>query len=145
MDLANLTAGGGTRAGSVRAQRWSRGNGWITIALTDTIAALPAADANRAHYISLLNAMFAKLKATQQSGGYWTADVDHPAAFPAPESSGTSGVRRRQPAARLRRTRSNQGSASRSVTNPAWQHGQSPALPRARVTGALCRTLGEGT
>ena len=25
-----------------------------------------------------------------QSGGYWTADVDHPAAFPAPESSGTS-------------------------------------------------------
>jgi len=72
-------------------QRWSRGNGWITIALTDTIAALPAADANRAHYLSLLNAMFAKLKATQQSGRYWTADVDHPAAFPAPESSGTSG------------------------------------------------------
>ena len=71
-------------------QHWSRGNGWITIALTDTIAALPGGDANRAHYISLLNAMFAKLKATQQSGGYWTADVDHPAAFPAPESSGTS-------------------------------------------------------
>jgi rhamnogalacturonyl hydrolase YesR len=71
-------------------QHWSRGNGWIVIALTDTIAALPAGDANRAHYIALLNAMFAKLKATQQSGGYWTADVDHPAAFPAPESSGTS-------------------------------------------------------
>jgi len=71
-------------------QHWSRGNGWITIALTDTIAALPSGDANRAHYISLLGAMFAKLKATQQAGGYWTADVDHPAAFPAPESSGTS-------------------------------------------------------
>jgi unsaturated rhamnogalacturonyl hydrolase len=71
-------------------QHWSRGNGWIVIALTDTIAALPAGDANRAHYISLLGAMFAKLKATQQKGGYWTADVDHPAAFPAPESSGTS-------------------------------------------------------
>jgi len=71
-------------------QHWSRGNGWIVIALTDTIAALPAGDANRAHYISLLQAMFAKLKSTQQSGGYWTADVDHPAAFPAPESSGTS-------------------------------------------------------
>ena len=69
---------------------WSRGNGWIVIALTDTIAALPAGDPNRAHYISLLNAMFAKLKATQQAGGYWTADVDHPASFPAPESSGTS-------------------------------------------------------
>jgi len=71
-------------------QHWSRGNGWIVIALTDTVAALPAGDANRAHYISLLGAMFAKLKATQQSGGYWTADVDHPSAFPAPESSGTS-------------------------------------------------------
>ncbi len=71
-------------------QHWSRGNGWIVIALTDTVAALPAGDANRAHYISLLNAMFAKLKANQQAGGYWTADVDHPKAFPAPESSGTS-------------------------------------------------------
>src|SRR5579859_7912836 len=69
---------------------WSRGNGWIVIALTDTVAALPAGDPNRAHYISLLNAMAAKLKATQQAGGYWTADVDHPASFPAPESSGTS-------------------------------------------------------
>jgi len=66
-------------------QHWSRGNGWIVIALTDTIAALPAGDPNRAHYISLLNAMFAKLKATQQAGGFWTADVDHPNAFPAPE------------------------------------------------------------
>lgn len=71
-------------------QHWSRGNGWIVLALTDTIAALPAGDANRAHYISLLGAMFKALKASQQSGGYWTADVDHPAAFPAPESSGTS-------------------------------------------------------
>jgi unsaturated rhamnogalacturonyl hydrolase len=71
-------------------QHWSRGNGWIVIALTDTIAALPAGDANRAHYISLLNAMFTELAKDQQSGGYWTADVDHPSAFPAPESSGTS-------------------------------------------------------
>jgi rhamnogalacturonyl hydrolase YesR len=71
-------------------QHWSRGNGWIVIALTDTIAALPAADPHRAHYISLLQDMFAKLKATQQPGGYWTADVDHPSAYPAPESSGTS-------------------------------------------------------
>jgi rhamnogalacturonyl hydrolase YesR len=71
-------------------QHWSRGNGWIVLALTDTVAALPAGDANRAHYVDLLNAMFAKLKATQQAGGYWTADVDHPAAYPAPESSGTS-------------------------------------------------------
>jgi unsaturated rhamnogalacturonyl hydrolase len=71
-------------------QHWSRGNGWIVIALTDTIAALPAGDANRAHYVSLLQAMFAALKASQQPGGYWTADVDHPKAFPAPESSGTS-------------------------------------------------------
>jgi unsaturated rhamnogalacturonyl hydrolase len=71
-------------------QHWSRGNGWIVIALTDTVAALPASDPNRAHYISLLQAMFATLKATQQAGGYWTADVDHPSAYPAPESSGTS-------------------------------------------------------
>jgi len=71
-------------------QHWSRGNGWIVIALTDTVAALPAGDANRAHYIALLQAMATKLRATQQSGGYWTADVDHPAAFPSPESSGTS-------------------------------------------------------
>lgn len=71
-------------------QHWSRGNGWIVAALTDTIANLPAGNASRAHYISLLQAMFAKLKATQQAGGYWTADVDHPAAYPAPESSGTS-------------------------------------------------------
>jgi rhamnogalacturonyl hydrolase YesR len=71
-------------------QHWSRGNGWIVIALTDTVAALPAGDARRDHYISLLLAMFAKLKQFQQPGGYWTADVDHPKAFPAPESSGTS-------------------------------------------------------
>jgi rhamnogalacturonyl hydrolase YesR len=71
-------------------QHWSRGNGWIVIALTDTVAALPDGDANRAHYVSLLQAMAAALKTNQQSGGYWTADVDHPKAFPAPESSGTS-------------------------------------------------------
>jgi rhamnogalacturonyl hydrolase YesR len=71
-------------------QHWSRGNGWIVIALTDTVAALPAGDATRAHYVSLLQSMAAALKTNQQSGGYWTADVDHPAAFPAPESSGTS-------------------------------------------------------
>jgi rhamnogalacturonyl hydrolase YesR len=69
---------------------WSRGNGWIVISLTNTIAALPATDPNRTHYISLLQAMFAKLASTQQPGGYWTADVDHPSSFPAPESSGTS-------------------------------------------------------
>ncbi|SDW37814.1 Rhamnogalacturonyl hydrolase YesR [Amycolatopsis xylanica] len=71
-------------------QHWSRGNGWIVIALTDTVAALPADDPYRVHYVSLLRDMSAKLKATQQAGGYWTADVDHPAAYPAPESSGTS-------------------------------------------------------
>lgn len=71
-------------------QHWSRGNGWIVAALTDTVAALPAGNASRDHYIALLQAMFVKLKATQQAGGYWTADVDHPAAYPAPESSGTS-------------------------------------------------------
>ena len=58
--------------------------------MTDTVAALPAGNAVRDHYIALLQAMFAKLKSVQQAGGYWTADVDHPAAFPAPESSGTS-------------------------------------------------------
>ncbi len=69
---------------------WSRGNGWIVLALTDTIAALPAGDPNRAHYISLLQAMAAVLKANQQSGGYWTADVDHPASYPSSEETGTS-------------------------------------------------------
>jgi unsaturated rhamnogalacturonyl hydrolase len=69
---------------------WSRGNGWIAIALTDTVAALPAGNADRAHYIGILNGMAATLKANQQAGGYWTANVDHPASFPAPESSGTS-------------------------------------------------------
>lgn len=69
---------------------WSRGNGWIVMALTDTIAALPAGDSHRAHYISLLQAMSTKLKATQQSGGYWTADVDHPASYPSSEETGTS-------------------------------------------------------
>ena len=69
---------------------WSRGNGWIVIALTDTIAALPAGNADRAHYIALLQSMAAVLRTNQQAGGYWTADVDHPARFPAPESSGTS-------------------------------------------------------
>jgi rhamnogalacturonyl hydrolase YesR len=69
---------------------WSRGNGWIVLSLTNTIATLPAGDPDRAHYIALLQAMFTKLAAVQQPGGYWTADVDHPAAFPAPESSGTS-------------------------------------------------------
>jgi rhamnogalacturonyl hydrolase YesR len=69
---------------------WSRGNGWIVLSLTNTIAALPATDPHRAHYIALLQAMFAKLRATQQPGGYWTANIDHPSDFPAPESSGTS-------------------------------------------------------
>ncbi|GLZ36358.1 hypothetical protein Lesp02_85450 [Lentzea sp. NBRC 105346] len=71
-------------------QHWSRGNGWIVIALTDVVAALPATDQYRAHYVALLKDMFKKLASTQQPGGYWTADVDHPSAYPAPESSGTS-------------------------------------------------------
>lgn len=71
-------------------QHWSRGNGWIVAALTDTVAALPAGNATRAHYVSLLQTMAATLKTNQQADGYWTADVDHPKAYPAPESSGTS-------------------------------------------------------
>lgn len=69
---------------------WSRGNGWIVLSLTNTIAALPATDPHRAHYIGLLQAMFAKLRTVQQPGGYWTAGPDRPADFPAPESTGTS-------------------------------------------------------
>src|SRR3989440_424693 len=65
-------------------QHWSRGNRWIVLALTDTNAAPPDGDANRAHYISLLNAMFARLRPASRPAGTGRRNSAPPPPSPPP-------------------------------------------------------------
>jgi hypothetical protein len=69
---------------------WSRGNGWAAIAMAKVLDALPASDARRAQYQSVLVGMAAALRNTQRSDGFWNVDLGDPNDDPGPETSGTA-------------------------------------------------------
>lgn len=69
---------------------WSRGNGWVFIALAKVLAALPASDPRRPEYLRVYQKMAAALLPIQRSDGFWNADLGDPTEYPGPETSGTA-------------------------------------------------------
>ncbi len=68
---------------------WSRGNGWVLAAMTGVLASLPATDARRTKYASMVQTMAARLRQLQGSDGMWRASLADSALYPRPETSGT--------------------------------------------------------
>ena len=76
---------------------WSRGNGWVLVALARVLDILPTTDAHRATYVSDFTAMAKALIAVQRSDGFWNESLFDPAhcstigltGQDGPETSGT--------------------------------------------------------
>jgi len=69
---------------------WSRGNGWVMGGIVRILEYLPPTDPQWNSYASLLRTMAASVAPLQGTDGLWRSDLLHPAAFPNPETSGTS-------------------------------------------------------
>ncbi|MES1206747.1 MAG: glycoside hydrolase family 88 protein, partial [Pseudomonadota bacterium] len=69
---------------------WSRGNGWVVAGIARILEVLPATDAHRADYETLLRQMATKLATLQQSDGFWRSSLTQPNAYANPETSGTA-------------------------------------------------------
>lgn len=69
---------------------WSRGNGWVFAALARTLDKLHKTDPHYEEYLKVYYKMATKLKATQQSDGYWTRSLLDAQHAPGPETSGTA-------------------------------------------------------
>lgn len=68
---------------------WSRGNGWAFAGIARMLEYLPKNDPDRQKYIAIFRQMAAALIERQSPDGFWRANLDDPAEFPHPESSGT--------------------------------------------------------
>jgi rhamnogalacturonyl hydrolase YesR len=69
---------------------WSRGNGWVVAGIARILEALPATDARRPDYETLLRQMATKLASIQAADGFWRSSLTQPNAYTNPESSGTA-------------------------------------------------------
>lgn len=58
--------------------KWGRGNGWVTVTLVETLAALPAKDPQRAPLIEILRKQVDGLKKLQAPDGMWRQVLDKP-------------------------------------------------------------------
>jgi rhamnogalacturonyl hydrolase YesR len=68
---------------------WSRGNGWAYAAVARVLENLPEEAPSRPRYVQLLREMSASLAQRQGADGLWRVNLDDPAEFPVPETSGT--------------------------------------------------------
>jgi unsaturated rhamnogalacturonyl hydrolase len=66
---------------------WARGNGWVMSAIGRLLDQLETP--RRGDYLALLARLADAIVPLQGDDGAWRADLLHPAAFPAPEMSGT--------------------------------------------------------
>jgi rhamnogalacturonyl hydrolase YesR len=69
---------------------WSRGNGWVMGGLVRVLEDLPASDAQRGSYVSMLQTLAGSIAPLQGADGLWRSDLLHPNTFPNPETSGTA-------------------------------------------------------
>lgn len=69
---------------------WSRGNGWVLVALARTLEALPPGAPHRAEYEKLFKEMAAALLARQRPDGFWNVNLGDPEQYNGPETTGTS-------------------------------------------------------
>jgi rhamnogalacturonyl hydrolase YesR len=69
---------------------WSRGNGWVMGGIVRVLEDLPSSDPERPTYVTMLQTLSASIAPLQGADGLWRSDLLHPAAYPNPETSGTS-------------------------------------------------------
>ncbi|MGA2221094.1 MAG: glycoside hydrolase family 88 protein [Verrucomicrobiia bacterium] len=84
--LANYVASDGT----TQKCYWSRGNGWVFVALARTMDVLPTNDAHYAEYRQTFQDMAVALKAVQRADGFWNVNLGYTNDYPGPETSGTA-------------------------------------------------------
>jgi len=58
--------------------KWGRGNGWVTVTLVETLAALPESDPQRAPLIDILRKQVDGLQKVQAADGLWRQVLDKP-------------------------------------------------------------------
>ena len=58
--------------------KWGRGNGWVTVALVETISALDEKSPLRSQLIAILKKQIAGLKKVQAPDGMWRQVLDRP-------------------------------------------------------------------
>jgi len=58
--------------------KWARGNGWVTVALVETLSAMPENDALRPQLIAILHKQIDGLKPLQAPSGMWRQVLDKP-------------------------------------------------------------------
>ena len=68
---------------------WARGNGWVMGGLARTLESMPARFEGRAFYTSIFTRMASRVIELQQPDGLWRSDLNDPASFPEPETSGS--------------------------------------------------------
>jgi len=58
--------------------KWARGNGWVTVALVETLSAMPERDPLRPKLIAILKKQIEGLKPLQAPSGLWRQVLDKP-------------------------------------------------------------------
>ncbi|MCB0641978.1 MAG: glycoside hydrolase family 88 protein [Phaeodactylibacter sp.] len=69
---------------------WSRGNGWVFVALAKVLAIIPEDAPHRKVYEKDLKRMAKALAAVQREDGFWNVSLHDPTHFGGKESSGTA-------------------------------------------------------
>jgi rhamnogalacturonyl hydrolase YesR len=69
---------------------WSRGEGWVLMALARVLDVLPPSDPHYAEYLQTFKDMAAAIQAVQRSDGFWNVNLAYANDYPGPESTGTA-------------------------------------------------------
>ncbi|HET8656429.1 MAG TPA: glycoside hydrolase family 88 protein [Longimicrobiaceae bacterium] len=69
---------------------WSRGNGWVLMALARVLDVIPQDAPHRDEYVRTFREMARALVPLQRPDGFWNVDLDDPTDFGGRETSGTA-------------------------------------------------------
>lgn len=69
---------------------WSRGNGWVYVALTRVLDELPVSEEHYKDYIKDFQTMSRAIKECQRTDGFWNVSLHDPSHFGGRETTGTS-------------------------------------------------------
>lgn len=69
---------------------WSRGNGWVMMAMVRVLDVLPKDEPHRKEYTKMLQSMSKALAKVQREDGFWNVSLHDPTHFGGKETSGTA-------------------------------------------------------
>lgn len=69
---------------------WSRGNGWVMMAMARVLDVLPKDEPHRKEYTKMLQSMAKALAKVQRADGFWNVSLHDPTHFGGKETSGTA-------------------------------------------------------